>query len=137
MHRNLKVYPMKSLQFNRAFTLIELLVVIAIVGILTGFIFVSMNGAINSAKDAKRKADLANLEKALLAYNTQNNSYPSTDTYPCTIGTGGTCTNLATSLAPYMNTLPIGPDGDRYTYNYTSGSFTLSGILSSGPWAYN
>lgn len=126
MHKNLK-----------AFTLIELLVVIAIVGILTGFIFVSMNGAINSAKDAKRKADLANLEKALLAYNTQNNSYPSTDTYPCTIGTGGTCTNLATSLAPYMNTLPIGPDGDRYTYNYTSGSFTLSGILSSGPWAYN
>jgi prepilin-type N-terminal cleavage/methylation domain-containing protein len=127
MHKNLK-----------AFTLIELLVVIAIVGILTGFIFVSMNNAVVSAKDAKRKADLANLEKALLAYSTQNNNaYPSTDSYPCTIGTGGTCTNLAASLSPYMNTLPIGPDNDRYTYNYSSGNFTLSGTLSSGPYMYS
>lgn len=121
-----------------AFTLIELLVVIAIVGVLSGFIFVTMSNAVASAKDGKRKADLANIEKGLLAYYAQNNAYPSNDTsYPCTIGAGGTCNNLSTNLSPYLATLPIGPDGDRYTYNYSSGNFTLSGTLSTGPWAYN
>jgi prepilin-type N-terminal cleavage/methylation domain-containing protein len=72
-----KAYPMKSLPFNRAFTLIELLIVIAIVGILSGFVIVSMNGAINSAKDARRKADLSTISKAILEYSAQNNNaYP-------------------------------------------------------------
>jgi prepilin-type N-terminal cleavage/methylation domain-containing protein len=34
---------------HRAFTLIELLVVIAIIGILAGFIFVSMSASITAA----------------------------------------------------------------------------------------
>ena len=52
----------------KAFTLIELLVVIAIMGILSGFIFVSMSSAINSANDAKRKESVNSLRKAILAY---------------------------------------------------------------------
>ena len=40
---------------KRAFTLIELLVVIAIIGILSGFIVVSMNGATDSAQIAKTR----------------------------------------------------------------------------------
>ncbi|MFA5368649.1 MAG: prepilin-type N-terminal cleavage/methylation domain-containing protein, partial [Candidatus Paceibacterota bacterium] len=76
-----KTYPKNFIAFHRAFTLIELLVVIAIVGILSGFIFVSMSGATNAAKDAKRKSDLAAIAKAVTMYSIQNSgSLPSTDT---------------------------------------------------------
>jgi prepilin-type N-terminal cleavage/methylation domain-containing protein len=120
----------------KAFTLIELLVVIAIVGILTGFIFVSMNNAVTSAKDAKRKADMATIEKAIMEYAALNgNTFPSGDTYPCNIGS--TCADLATKLQPYLSNLPTDPNGGYYTYNYSSGNFTLSGTLSSGPWSYS
>ncbi|MFA5178385.1 MAG: prepilin-type N-terminal cleavage/methylation domain-containing protein [Candidatus Paceibacterota bacterium] len=122
-----------KLKSNLAFTLIELLVVIAIVGILSGFIIVSLSGATNAAKDAKVKSDIGALERALMVYGVQNNNtYPSTDTYPCTIGGGTTpCTNLATDLQPYIASLPTDPNGGYYTYSYEDGVFTLSAILSN------
>jgi len=146
---------MKFMPFNRAFTLIELLVVLAIIGILSGFVFVSMNGAINLAKDVKRKADVETIQKAILIYSIQNNTYPGGSgttpetSYPCTIG-GGTnpCTNLVASLEPYLKTVPINPDGGYYVYTYSdtgTPSFTLQAPLSdssvyqyssiSGVWA--
>src|SRR5574343_955876 len=104
---------------KKGFTLIELLVVIAIIGILSGMIIISMNVAINASKDAKRKSDIGTLQRSLMVYGVQNNNtYPSTDTYPCTIGGGTTpCTNLATALLPYIASLPTDPNGGYYTYN--------------------
>jgi len=68
-----------------AFTLIELLVVIAIVGILSGFVLVSLSSATNSAKDVKAKSDLSSIQRAIMAYNVQNSvSYPSSETN-CTL----------------------------------------------------
>ncbi|MFA5009110.1 MAG: FISUMP domain-containing protein [Candidatus Paceibacterota bacterium] len=120
--------------YKKGFTLIELLVVIAIIGILSGLIIISMNVAINASKDAKRKSDIGVLQRSLMIYGVQNgNTYPSTDTYPCTIGGGTTpCTNLATDLQPYLPSLPVDPNGGYYTYNYADGNFTVSATLSSG-----
>ncbi len=54
---------------------------IAIVGILSGFVLVSLNSAINSAKDAKVKSDISTIQRAIMAYNAQNSvSYPSSET---------------------------------------------------------
>jgi prepilin-type N-terminal cleavage/methylation domain-containing protein len=122
-----------------AFTLIELLVVIAIIGILSGFVIVSLNGATNAAKDAKTKADIGSIERAIMAYNAQNGvSYPSTETN-CTLGGGTTrCTTLETNLVPFLTIFPANPNGGFYTYNYNSGNYTLSGNLSTGtPYTYN
>jgi uncharacterized protein (TIGR02145 family)/prepilin-type N-terminal cleavage/methylation domain-containing protein len=135
-----KVYPVKFMPFNRAFTLIELLVVISIIGILSGFVFVSMNGAINLAKDVKRKADVETIQKAILIYSIQNNVYPGGSgttpetSYPCTIGGGANpCTNLVASLEPYLKTVPTDSDGGYYVYAYSdtgTPSFTLQVPLS-------
>jgi len=72
---------------NRAFTLIELLVVIAIIGILAGFIIVSMSGASSSANDSRRKADINQLAKAVMIWKTNNPDTPfPVDIDGCNIG---------------------------------------------------
>jgi type II secretion system protein G len=124
----------------QAFTLIELLVVIAIIGILTGFIFVSMNGAVNSAKDAKRQADLATISKAIMEYMAQNNStYPYTATTTvCNLCNNDSCTNPCTGfyakIQPYMANIPLDPNGSTYyTYTYSATpKFVLQSTLSNG-----
>jgi prepilin-type N-terminal cleavage/methylation domain-containing protein len=123
----------------RAFTLIELLVVIAIVGILSGFIFVSMNSAITASKDAKRKADISAIAKAISMYSAQNaGALPSTGTScdVCSNGCAGACANLYTNISPYLTSVPTDPNGAtvyyKYTYSATLPSFTLQATLSSG-----
>ncbi len=59
---------LKETESSSAFTLIELLVVIAIIGILAGIIIVAMGSAQGSANDARRKADLNQLAKAVMIY---------------------------------------------------------------------
>ncbi len=59
------------------FTLIELLVVIAIIGLLASVVLISLNGARKKARDTKRKADLAQIQKALELYYNTYGGYPS------------------------------------------------------------
>ncbi|MFA5431891.1 MAG: type II secretion system protein [Candidatus Paceibacterota bacterium] len=120
--------------FYKAFTLIELLVIIAIIGILSGLIVVSMNGSINSANDAKRKAGVDVIRKALLIYGTLNGmTYPVQAT-PCNIGQGGSCstafTNAIAELLPNPPTDPI--SGNYYTYVSSGTNFTVTSSLSNG-----
>ncbi len=62
---------------KRGFTLIELLVVIAIIGVLMGIGFAAFKQAQTAGRDAKRKADLAQIRAALEIYKqTCENRYP-------------------------------------------------------------
>ncbi|MFA5169735.1 MAG: type II secretion system protein [Candidatus Paceibacterota bacterium] len=109
---------------SKAFTLIELLVVVAIIGILSGFVIVQMNGAINAANDGKKKANLSSIKKALIVYGVENgNSYPVES--GCTIGS---CSTLDPALS---SLLPQNLNG-TYTYESDGSSFSVSSILSSG-----
>jgi len=114
---------------NKGFTLIELLVVIAIIGILSGFLILSMNGAINSANDAKRKSDINAMRKSLLVYKTLSGSYPI-----ATCRVDSACTNLQNALVPtYIAALPSDPNtGAAYSYTSTDGTdFTVGATLSN------
>ena len=108
-----------------AFTLIELLVVIAIVGILSGFVLVSLNSATNAANDARRKSDLSQIVKALLVYNTSNPTYP---IETCAIGS--TCSETVNNALGSASSI-TGPNNTYYTYSSDDGtSFTVSAIMS-------
>ena len=70
-------------RFNKSgsltgFTLIQLLVVIAIIGLLASVVLVSLNSARQKARNAKRVADLSQMQKALELYFDTYNSYPVT-----------------------------------------------------------
>ena len=75
------------------FTLIELLVVIAIIGILASVVLASLNSARQKSRDARRLADVKQLQIALELYFDGN-----TGNYPLTLealktgcGGGGAC----------------------------------------------
>ena len=106
-----------------AFTLIELLVVIAIIGILSTLAVVSLTNARQSARDAKRVADIKQIQTALELYYQDNGEYPATITD----------NSIATSGIVYMQTYPTAPtpaDGDC-TDEYNTYTYTVSGTENS------
>ncbi len=65
---------------TKGFTLIELLVVIAIIGLLSSVVLSSLNGARKKGRDARRMADLKQLQVAMELYYSQQTipAYPAT-----------------------------------------------------------
>ncbi len=72
---------------KKGFTLIELLVVIAIIGILASIVLASLNTARIKSRDARRIADIKQIQIALeLYYDANSSSYP---TLTSALTTGG------------------------------------------------
>ena len=63
---------------KKAFTLIELVIVIAIIALLSTLGLSTYNSVQQDARNAKRKADLKEMQKALQIYRQEKGSYPST-----------------------------------------------------------
>ncbi len=97
------------------FTLIELLVVIAIIGLLASVVFASLNSARSKARDAKRKADIRQLELAVLLYYDTNGTFPPSvtsvvdNTKSTTEGGINWPVAFRNELAPYLSSLPLDP----------------------------
>lgn len=67
---------MRIAQPKAGFTLIELLVVIAIIGILAGFVSINLSSSRARARDAVRKSDLGQLQRAFSLRYVDKGSYP-------------------------------------------------------------
>ncbi len=61
---------------QKGFTLIELLVVIAIIGLLSTLAVVALNNARQKARDAKRVADVKQMQTAMELFYNDCNGYP-------------------------------------------------------------
>lgn len=99
----------------RGFTLIEVLIVIAILGAMAGIVVSLVNpiGQRNKGNDAKRKADLRQIQSALEFYRTD------AGVYPATVTCNGTITYNTTT---YMSKVPCPPGGTPANYYYTVGA---------------
>ncbi len=74
--RGQKKYTYLTPKKGAGFTLVELLVVVSIIGILASLSTVSVNIARQRARDAKRKADVAQVQLALYMYFDDNLHFP-------------------------------------------------------------
>lgn len=126
------------------FTLIELLLVVAILGILAVSVLLTLNpfAQLQKGNDAKRKADLSQIQKALEIYYQDYGEYPDMSNYqlnPVTSAPGfipisRTQKNWGSSWQPYMNVIPKDPVPSKNYVYYTSDrqSYYLYASLDRG-----
>jgi prepilin-type N-terminal cleavage/methylation domain-containing protein len=121
----------------QGFTLIELLVVVAIIGLLSTLSILALNTARARARDAKRVADVKQIQTALEMYFNDVGSYPATATTGLPIANGSSVFLRAIPAPPTPvdgSSCPaVQPD---YTYNYTSatgagGTYTIKYCLGA------
>ena len=119
---------------KKGFTLIELLVVIAIIGLLSTLAVVSLNNARAKSRDAKRIADVKQMQTAYELFYNDCSEYPSTgapaDNNNCP-------TSPAVTLGTFMATMPSAPtpaDGNctpaTNDYTYLAGTNNATYTLS-------
>ena len=95
---------------KKAFTLIELLVVIAIIGLLATLSVLALNNARAKSRDAKRVADIKQMQTALELYFNDKQSYPTSSEMVSSISsydpTSGTSTYMQViQLLPILKLL--------------------------------
>lgn len=127
----------KSELKGKGFSLIELLVVIALIGVLSTIALMSFAGTRTKARDAKRKADLHQVQTALGVYYDSHGTYPLSTSvwdagavdYGAASTTGATDYNaLAPLIADNIAILPMDPlnttnnpaVNDTYLYRYVA-----------------
>ena len=140
---------------QKGFTLIELLVVIAIIGLLSTMAVVALNNARQKSRDAKRVADVKQIQTALEMYFNSCNQYPElavAGALTTTMAQGCTTETLGTYLGQipkeptpddntctaannkYMYQAPVG--GATYTLTFCLGAATgqlAAGVRTASP----
>lgn len=122
---------------QKAFTLIELLVVIAIISIIAVLGMVSLGNARMKARDAKRVADIKQVQVALEMFYNGTNRYPTQEEWD-----SGTIVATTTSgdTVYYLTSVPSAPvpaDGNcsasdnQYSYVSTGDSYTIDFCIGS------
>lgn len=115
---------------KKAFTLIELLVVIMILGILAALISGNFFTSLKKGRDARRKGDLEQIQRALEMYYEDKRAYPTTAPGSGFVFGG----DFSVSGKVYMKKVPNDPvSGKNYEYDYDSvnGAYKLYTCLEN------
>jgi len=113
---------------KQGFTLIELLVVIAIIGLLSTLSIVALNQARARSRDARRIADIKQIQTALEMYYNDNGKYP-----PNNEVAAGAKIATGSPLVIYMDIVPKPPipadhENCTGTIEYTYGATAAGGV---------
>ncbi len=110
---------MHSFRNNKGFTLIELLIVIIILGVLASLITGNFFTSLKKGRDARRKADLGQIQKALELYYEDKRAYPTQAPNPGFVF--GEQFSDSTTGKTYMQRVATDPVGN-VDYHYESDS---------------
>ncbi|MEK7664711.1 MAG: prepilin-type N-terminal cleavage/methylation domain-containing protein [Patescibacteria group bacterium] len=118
------------------FTIIEIIVVIAIIAVLSGIVMVNVGNARAKARDARRKSEMRDLQKALVMYYANNGSFPSTGGSYYSSESGDQVSNNGGNYIPgltptYMSALPRDPRGGTSQIQPTCGSWKSAYLYRS------
>lgn len=125
---------------SKGFTLIELLVVIAIIAVLASIALLGLVPAQKAGRDARRIADLRQVQSVLQLYYNTNSRYPGA---PDNNNNATGCTNADTQTLSWTNLksklgvtaqFPADPiSGKTYYYGTSAGcaGYTLGAILET------
>jgi len=103
---------------NKGFTLIELLVVIAIIGLLASMIMVGLSSSRTKGRDARRIADLKEVQNGLEIYYMKSGSYPTNITKWADFVTA--LKSVGITQVPNDPTNPTNDTTKTYYYSYYS-----------------
>lgn len=103
---------------QQGFTLIELMIVIIILGVLTTLISGNFLNSLKKGRDARRKGDLQNIQKALELYYEDVKAYPTTVTFGDQLCHPNLGCDTSTGKV-YMQKIPVDPSSG-YDYYYIS-----------------
>ncbi|NTU46932.1 prepilin-type N-terminal cleavage/methylation domain-containing protein [Candidatus Roizmanbacteria bacterium] len=111
---------MQQIKPSRGFTLIEILIAMSIIGLLTLMATGSFLSAMKKGRDARRKSELAEIQKALENFYEDYRKYPVYATFPfntqfCDVYPS----NCSSARRIYMQRTPNDPIS-TYTYVYES-----------------
>jgi len=100
---------------SNGFTLIELLISIAILAVIAFLITPNLLTSLKKGRDARRKTDLSNIQKALEMYYEDKSKYPDSLTF----GSKFCEDTCAAGEKVYMQKLPDDPSSSSdYMYSY-------------------
>lgn len=120
------------------FSLIELLVVISIIGILMALSLFGIGNSRETARDAKRKADLELIRGGLEIYKADCNVYPLVSEVVKSTPLEGTKTppSPCATTSIYISSVPKDPLDParlyRYSYNATTKTYEICAALEKG-----
>lgn len=117
---------------KKGFTLIELLVVIAIIGLLATIAVVALGNSRSRARDARRLADIKQIQTALQVYYHEQGGYPPTGSIATSIASGTSVYMAITPTAPMPNETGCTVEQNTYTYaSPSSDTYTITYCLGN------